>query len=267
MFPALSDNNDAFLDWLPAARGLYGAGAEPRNVPDINFGGMGGLGGYFNNPLAVMGIQTGLNWAFGQTGLMPGPGLGRNLYDQYQDKAYWAARRTALTQASEADRATYVQMMRGIASMRGTPWGLEQQRAANVISGDVALMAPVLAQMMPEVFDALHGTRGSATVLAQFLHRGGRAAVDPITGPAGRAARSSSAAPWRNAPRSSPGCARGPRRPSPGSPATSAPRTSPDRSSSCCAAGTRRLPSWRRCAGRTPSCSASSSSRRARRAR
>lgn len=176
---------DALFAEFATRRGLFGGAREPIQRLDFNFA-EAGLGGAFSNPLVVMGLQGVLNSAFGGVGIMPAQFQPmQNLFDQYQDRAYWEARRVALAHGAQADRETYVQMLRGIAQMQGTPWGLEQQRAANVMAGDVAFMAPILAQTMPELFDALHGTRGSATVMASFLHRGGRYAVDPLTGRTG----------------------------------------------------------------------------------
>jgi hypothetical protein len=176
---------DPLLDEFSRRRGLFGGVPEPVQRLDFNFGDAG-MGGAFSNPLMVMALQGLMNSAYGSAGMMPAQFMPtQSFYDQYQDKAYWIAHRNALATASQADRETYVQMLRGVSQMMGTPWGLEQQRSANVMAGDVAFMAPILAEMMPETFDAMHGIRGSATVMASFLHRGGRYAVDPVTGRTG----------------------------------------------------------------------------------
>jgi hypothetical protein len=176
--------NEQLANQIGMGRGMFGT-VEPRQVLDFNFG-EGGLGGPFANPMIGMVLQPLINQIFGHGGIMPAQfAPQQGLYDQWRAKKYWEARQTALTTASAADRETYVQMLKGMAQMRGTPWGLEQQRSANIMASDVAFMAPALAQAMPEMFDLMHGTRGSATVMASFLHRGGLTAVDAATGRTG----------------------------------------------------------------------------------
>ena len=166
------------LDQIASYRGLYGGAREPRPPMDFNFGGGGGI-----MSLLAPFIQPMINQIFGQGGIMPAQfSPSQSLYDQFQGKEYAAARSAAMQTASAADRETYVRMIKGIADAKHTQWGLEQQRSANIMAGDLAYMAPIMAQTFPEIFDEAHGTRGSATVMASFLHRAGRTAIDPVTG-------------------------------------------------------------------------------------
>jgi hypothetical protein len=181
----MSTGSEELFDQFSLRRGLYGGAGEPMQRLDFNFA-EAGMGGAFSHPLAPMVLQPVINALFGHGGIMPAQfAPQQGFYDQWRSKQYWQARQAAMTTASQADRETYVHMLRGMAQMSGTPWGLSQQRSANVMAGDVAFMAPFLAQAMPETFDALHGTRGSATVMASFLHKGGLTGVDPVTGRTG----------------------------------------------------------------------------------
>jgi hypothetical protein len=172
------------LDELAMNRGLFGGSLEPRQRLDFNFTDAG-MGGMFGS-LAPMVMNPMISHFFGHGGIMPAQfAPQQGLYDQWRAKQYWQQRQTAMATASQQDRETYVQMFRGISQMQGTPWGIEQQRSANIMAGDLAYMAPFLAQAMPETFDALHGTRGSATVMSTFLHRAGITGVDPATGRTG----------------------------------------------------------------------------------
>jgi hypothetical protein len=163
---------------------MSGGAQVPRQLLDFNFADAG-IGGAFGG-LAPLFLQPMINSMFGHGGIMPAQfSPMQGFYDQWRAKEYWRSHQAALSTAAQADRETYVQMLRGMAQMRGTPWGLEQQRGANVMAGDLAFMAPFLAQAMPETFDAMHGLRGSATVMSSFLHRGGLTGVDPATGRTG----------------------------------------------------------------------------------
>ena len=176
---------DPLADVLGRRTGFYGGSQIPVQRSDLNFM-EGGLGGPFASPLAPLVIQPLINSFFGSSGIMPAQFAPvQGLHDQMRAKAFFNARSAAMATASQADRETYVQMLRGMAQMRGTPWGLTEQRGANIMAGDAAYMSPILAQAMPEIFDTAHGTRGSATVMASFLHRGGIMGVDPVTGRTG----------------------------------------------------------------------------------
>jgi hypothetical protein len=178
--------DDIFYNELARARGLFGNVPEPGLVFDFNVGGQ--------NPLVSLIGNNLLSQAFGSAGLMPSrfqPGA--NFVRQQEAKAYYAARQEALTQAAVADRSTHFEVMRGIARLTGTPFGLDQQRSAGVIADDIATVAPYLTAMFPDLYDSLHGSRGSAMVMAQAMHRGGRFSVDPVTGRTGLSGASTAA--------------------------------------------------------------------------
>ena len=170
-----------FQDSVGGARGLFQGMQDPQPTLDFNSGMFG------SNPLSALLGNMGISQAFGAAGMLPAQFLPQqNLYDQYYTKAFWQERQASLTAAGGADRETYARMFRGVAKMTGRPMGLEQERAARSLAGGISAAAPFLQMLMgPETFDALHGVRGSATVMAGYLHDGGRMGVDPVTGETG----------------------------------------------------------------------------------
>jgi len=175
------------MNGVGGAGGMYGNVGEPGNRGDLNFGDMG----FNNNPLVTMALQAGLGKMLGLAGMRGSQFFPtQNLYDQRNSQQYWQSRQAIMTEAAQADRQTYVRMMQGAAKMSGTPWGHDQINAANTLAGDVAYIAPYVAQMMPETFDAMHGSRGSAVVASMAYQRAGRTMVDPVTGRTGLSAAS-----------------------------------------------------------------------------
>jgi len=108
-----------------------------------------------------------------------------NLYNQYRDKALFAAQQDAMRRGSEADQQTYIDMFAGMAQLAGTPFGVRERRAATTLAGDMSRIMPMIAPMAPEMFDRLHGSRGSALIMAQQMNLGGRYQMDPVTGRTG----------------------------------------------------------------------------------
>ena len=108
----------------PCVAGCTAAPRSPSSGIDFNFADAG-MGGAFAHALAPMIIQPLINSFFGHGGIMPAQfSPQQGFYDQWRAKQYWQARQAAMATASQADRETYVQMIRGIAQMRGTPVGL-----------------------------------------------------------------------------------------------------------------------------------------------
>lgn len=166
--------------------GMFGNITEPYSNP---FGNSSLFG---SNPLLGVAAQIALPSLFGQQGMLFGQfSPSQNMYDQLRAQQYQVERMRALQEAGQGDRQTYVRMARGMASMAGTPFGMEQLRAANTLAGDAAAIVPFLAPMMPDTIDQLHGVRGSQAVMSMMLHRGGYAAVDPVTGMSGLSGQSS----------------------------------------------------------------------------
>jgi hypothetical protein len=114
----------------------------------------------------------------------------QNVFDQWRVKDFWNQRNQAVQMARGADEQTYIQMIRGIAQMTGTRMGLEEERLASGVARDIGGLMPFMVQFAPDLADQLHGSRGSAMVMAHYLSQGGRYAVDPVTGRIGMSGES-----------------------------------------------------------------------------
>lgn len=173
-----------------ARRGGLFPGVAPRASQMFDLSGVPGMNGP-TGMIAQMFIQPFLSQLYSQMGMVPGQFLPtQNLMDFNREREFFTQHQGAMRLASEADRETYVRMLRGVAHMSGTPFGPGQMRAAQTIAGDMAAMGPIMASMMPNLFDELHGHRGSAQVMAHYMHMGGRYGVDPITGRTGLSGQS-----------------------------------------------------------------------------
>jgi hypothetical protein len=152
--------------------------------PDMNMAGLLGVGGpegmMLNMVLQPM-LGKFLGDKFMSAQFLP---MG-NLYNQYRDKALFAAQQEAMRRGSEVDQQTYIDMFAGMAQMAGTPFGVRERRAASTLAGDMSRIMPMIAPMAPEMFDRLHGSRGSALIMAQQMNLGGRYQIDPVTGRTG----------------------------------------------------------------------------------
>lgn len=175
---------DPFLQALSQSGGTMFQGRPLTMSPDMNMAGLLGINGpegmMLNMVLQPM-LGKFLGDKFMSSQFLP---MG-NLYNQYRDKALFAAQQEAMRKGSEADQQTYVDMFAGMAQLAGTPFGVRERRAASTLAGDLSRIMPMIAPMAPELFDRLHGSRGSALIMAQQMNLGGRYMVDPLTGRTG----------------------------------------------------------------------------------
>lgn len=171
-----------YLDSMtpPIFEGRANTYSGPFNFP------MEGLPGGDFGMLALPFMGPMLQQMMSRQGMLPAQFMPtQNLYDQFKSQQQFQSYQKAMQQASEIDAGTYNKMFEGFAKATGSPWGLRQQQASATMAKDIAGIAPLIAQMAPEMFDRLHGSRGSATVLAQILHRTGQHSFDPVTGRVG----------------------------------------------------------------------------------
>jgi len=175
---------DPFLQALSQSGGTMFQGRPLTMSPDMNMAGLLGINGpegmMLNMVLQPM-LGKFLGDKFMSAQFLP---MG-NLYNQYRDKALFAAQQEAMRRGSEADQQTYVDMFAGMAQLAGTPFGVRERRAASTLAGDLSRIMPMIAPMAPELFDRLHGSRGSALIMAQQMNLGGRYMMDPLTGRTG----------------------------------------------------------------------------------
>lgn len=172
-----------FLNEISQYQPMY-SGVAPRPYQAFDFSSMLGQGAA--SQFGGMLMQPFLTQMMGQVGMVPGqfqPTM--NLFDRMQAQQFFGEQQKSMRQAATADRFTTSKQMEGLFQMMGVPVGLEQQKFIRQASEGLSQAAPMLAAMMPDTWDAMHGLRGSATVMAQQFHLGGRHQIDPITGQIG----------------------------------------------------------------------------------
>lgn len=104
-----------------------------------------------------------------QFGLTRQPGL--NLFDQARLNAGRKDQWDAMSQASTADQETYKNLLRGLATMAGARMGPEFEGGIENASQHIAKLAPYMMTANPELWDQLHGGRGSAASLARAFQQ------------------------------------------------------------------------------------------------
>lgn len=104
-----------------------------------------------------------------QHNLVKAPGL--NLFDSARQQAGRADHWDTVATAADADRDTYRQLLRGLATHSGLPRGPQFERAVDAASANVSKLAPYAMVAAPRLWDQLHGQRGSAAALASAVAR------------------------------------------------------------------------------------------------
>lgn len=148
-----------------------------QNVPGMN----SQLGLVLSSALQTILMQTTNNMGF--AGLQFSGT--QSIYDRMQAQDFFLESRKAIQAASMRDQGVYMQQLLGAARLAGTNIGENQIRAARMMASDIAQMGTVFGDMMPDLFDEMHGIRGSNMVMARKIHLGGRYAFDPYTGELG----------------------------------------------------------------------------------
>lgn len=162
-----------------------------RNAFDLS--GIPGMQGQQGFALGML-LQTLLPQILGQNyvaaPMMPS---GQNLQMHYQVMDFYRQRQQAMSLGTQQDQDYYFRLIRGMSNMAGVQFGNAQQEAAHRMARDFATMDPIMSQMMPQLWDQLHGMRGSSSVMAMGMFQGGRMGYDPITGRMGYSAESAAA--------------------------------------------------------------------------
>ena len=167
-----------------AGQGTLSGGPSTTMTPDMNLAGLMGVEGP-QSMLLNMLIQPLIGRFVGDRYMSAQFSPQLNLYDQLRNRAMFSAQQQAMRLGAEIDQRTYVQMFQGMSAMAGTPFGIRERRAAQAMAEDLSRIMPMLAPTMPELFDRLHGARGSALIMAQQMNLGGRYMIDPLTGRTG----------------------------------------------------------------------------------
>lgn len=179
---------DPMLQALAGQGTLFG-GRPIQLTPDLNLAGLAGIEGP-QSMLLNMVLQPLIGRFVGDRYMSAQFVPQGNLYDQMRARSLFAAQQQAMRQGAEIDQRTYLQMFQGMSALAGTPFGVRERRAAMAMSDDLARVMPMLAPAMPELFDRLHGARGSALIMAQQMNLGGRYMIDPLTGRTGMSTES-----------------------------------------------------------------------------
>lgn len=175
-----------FPDYAASAASgrLFGGTPEPsiQNPLSSIFG---------NSPLANLIGPIAATQMHGMFGMIPGQFQPQqSLFDQYRARQYVEAQQEAMRIGAANDRGSHIDMMRGMVKMTGGTFTDAHYQAASTFGRDFAGVMPFLAQLAPQTFDAMHGAKGSALAMSTSVLRGGRFAVDPITGMSGMSGRS-----------------------------------------------------------------------------
>jgi len=128
--------------------------------------------GLLDSGLSMMGMPT----VAAQYGMYPGQFFPQhNLQQQMRADAFRSQQAAAVTAAMQkTDVNSWLQTSQGAAQMLGLPFGLDQRAAFRQTYTSMAPMLSMLAQYAPDTVDALHGSKGSAAVMAANLFKGGQ---------------------------------------------------------------------------------------------
>lgn len=157
------------------------------------FEGMPSTGSGSVDAIAQMLLQMFGGQFMGQYGLTPMGLSDTNLLDRFERLRMQQMHDDMVAQMAQLDAAGYVQSARGLAALSGTPWGTPQINAANNLAQNLVQFTPLLTQVAPNLLDELSGGRGSAAVMADYMFRGSRYRLDPVTGDAGMTSDSAKA--------------------------------------------------------------------------
>lgn len=146
----------------------------------------------FGDGLSGMAMSMGAQFAASQFGIPQSaqyqmfPTM--NPADFASKQKWFAEKQRAIQQASQADALTQMEMAERLARMTGTEFGPEARAQAQAAVNLFQNVTPILAQMAPDMYDSamtMFGGRGSAAVMSMGMFRGGRYAVDPLSGKMG----------------------------------------------------------------------------------
>jgi len=148
----------------------YSGGPQGGSIPGL------GMMNLFMQPALASFMQS--------NGMYPGDfSGGTNMLDLIRAQEELANRQRASALAAQTtDTQTWLQTTKGMANAMGAPWGLEQQAAYKRSYQSMAPFMAMVGQVAPGIVDALHGPKGSASVMVDNMYRGGKYRLDSISG-------------------------------------------------------------------------------------
>ena len=186
--------NEQWFQTLQQQQNLFGVTPEPTMAGTLPL--PAGVQNTVTGALAGMFWEQAATSIFDQFGQVPGMFSPRgNVAEQFAAREYGLNKRRATQQAQTADRNTKVNFARRAAANAGIAFGAEQADALDSVlkMGDDYGITEMLASFAPDTYDALHGSRGSAAVMAGKVHSAGRFRVDPMTRRIGQSGDSAAA--------------------------------------------------------------------------
>lgn len=135
-----------------------------------------------SNPAIAMFMQPLLTRFTQGLGMTPLGVHDQNTYDVIRNQRFFQQQQQAIAYGAQMDKANWMDTMRGLARMTGTPWGGEQMRAAGGMANILATMAPTLQMMAPDLLDDLSGARGSMSIMSNRITLANRYRIDPVSG-------------------------------------------------------------------------------------
>ncbi len=104
----------------------------------------------------------------------------RNMLDVLKDDAFKKELDTAIRGSAQADRPTYEKLLKGMATLGGVKWTAHHDQMAKSVSGDIAEIAPYVQRWAPDVWDQLHGSKGSVSSLTAAIAEANRNTFSPV---------------------------------------------------------------------------------------
>jgi hypothetical protein len=173
------------------ARSPIGTGlGMGRTGDDLNLAGLMGI----SDPGAAIALnqilQPLLMQVTGQKYTSAQYSGGTNMYTQMKVGNVLRDQGRASRIASVEDQQGIYNMMEGTSKLMGQKFGRNEKRAAQQFARTMSEALPTLSQYAPDLVEGFFGEKGSATVMSQNMFKGGRYAVDPVTGRRGYSAES-----------------------------------------------------------------------------
>lgn len=165
------------LSFNPAFRS---SGFTPFNAFEGSMVGGGPTGG-----LLTMLLQSVASGFMHDQGLMAFGFTQQNLHQRMMAMRSHQQHQELVQRMAQHDQQTFFQSFRGLAQLAGTPWGMEQQQAAQSLAGSAVGFAPLMTMLAPDFLDEMAGRRGSAAVMASRMFSGARFRIDPLSGQMG----------------------------------------------------------------------------------
>jgi len=180
------------FDAAVTAAPMFGRAPEPQMFQPFNIPGLGGQG--LSGAAMQMFLPMLAQGFMKQQGMVPSQFLPtQNLYDQFLGQQYHQQQQQAMSLASGRDLQSMQQTIQGVQRlMTGKAPTIQQQRQSFQMANQLQGAMPYLSMFLgAETVEQLMGPQGSATMMAQSMHRGLRQYRDPVTGGLGVRGRAS----------------------------------------------------------------------------